>query len=144
MDDITTLAELMKVLTKQGITLRECRIFTTYDGGLSPFAAVSVRPRGNRDLLIKFEPFDDVIFDWQVTSLKDVLDLADQHKLNHRECRLYATIDDDDTVLAVATISVFNGNDIHLTFKPDTAALSDAGLAGDYRRAERLEAGLTL
>ena len=144
MDDITTLADLMKVLTKQGITLRSCRIFTTYDGGLSPFAAVGVRARGNRDLLIKFEPFDDVIFHWQVTSLKDVLDLAHQHRLNHRACRLYATIDGDDTVLAVATMSVFNGNDIHLTFKPDTAALSDAGLASDYRRGEQREVGLTL
>ena len=118
MDDITTLADLIAVLARQGGTIQNCRIFTTYDGGLSPFAAVGVARRGNRDLSIKFKPFDDVLYDWQVSSLSDVLALAKQHRLNHRECRIHATIDDDETELLVATMSIFNGSDVHLTFKP--------------------------
>lgn len=143
MDDITTLADLMKILARQGVQLRNCRIFTTYDGGLSPFAAVGVQLRGTRDLIIKFEPFDDVLYDWQVTSLSDVLDLANQHRLNHRECRLFATIDGDDTELLVATISVFNGSDIHLTFKPAVTATEAAMLDG-YRGTQRQTAEFAL
>lgn len=143
MDDITTLADLIAVLARQGGTLQNCRIFTTYDGGLSPFAAVGVQTRGSRDLLIRFRPFDEVLYDWQVTSLSDVLALANQHRLNHRECRLHAMIDDDDTELLVATMSIFNGSDIHLTFKPVTKPM-EAVVPDGSRNAWHREAEFTL
>ena len=128
MEDVTTLADLLYVMAKR--RLDACRIFTTYDGGLSPFAALKVEPHGEGDLMFHFEPFEEQSFLGSLISADDFFALAEAHRLNHRDCRLLATIDGGETVLAACAASSFNGGDIHLSFMPAGAENAFADFAG--------------
>lgn len=128
MEDVTTLADLMHVMAKR--RLNACRIFTTYDGGLLPFAAAKLKLYGEDDLILHFEPFDERSFLGALFTVDDFFALAEEHHLNHRDCRLFATIDGGDTVLAACAASAFNAGDIHLSFMPANEANVFAEFSG--------------